>query len=103
MGVSKGVTARIYNFRLRNIKYKNGKYSLNLYWYRRCTVAGRDTETYIKKDEEGLMFAACIVCGKRFIQNRLNHVYCSNRCKCNAYQKRRREKRAGVQVRAIEA
>ncbi len=86
MRVSKPVTARIHGLRLRTIRYKTGKVSQNLYWYRRV---GKK-EIYIGKDEEGLTFSSCCICGRKFIRNRLNHVYCSNACHCKAYYHRRK-------------
>jgi hypothetical protein len=86
-GVGNNVTARIHNLRLRTVRCgKTGKISQNLYWYKRI---GKK-EIYIGKEQEGMTFASCVACGRTFIKNRQNHIYCSNACACSAYYHRRK-------------
>jgi hypothetical protein len=93
MGVGKKFSARLMGLRLRIIKCgKTGKYSIRMYWYRRVSGEGIDTEVYLRPadDLSPEPIAICAGCGKKFFQTRHNHIYCMPSCRLRTWRKRQK-------------
>ncbi|WP_305118437.1 hypothetical protein [Thomasclavelia cocleata] len=73
----------------KNFNSRNGKITCSDYCYSENIKRNQDKQDLIRKGTLEREKRKCLVCGKCFICNKYNRVYCSKKCREDATKKRR--------------